>query len=56
VDEGTGQRKIKKDDVDPNVGPLRIETVGNYAIRVQWSDGHDTGIYSYDYLWKQLGL
>ena len=54
VDEGTGVRKIKKEDVDPNVSPMRIETVGNYAIRAQWSDGHDTGIYSYDYLWKTL--
>lgn len=54
VDEGTGVRKIKKEDVDPNVLPMRTETVGHYAIRVQWSDGHDTGLYSYDYLWKQL--
>lgn len=54
VDEGTGLRKIKKEDIDPNVVPMRIETVGNYALRVQWSDGHDTGIYSYDYLWREL--
>ena len=54
VDEGTGVRKIKKEDIDPNVAPLKIETVGHYAIRVQWSDRHDTGLYSYDYLWKQL--
>ncbi|MEZ4814520.1 MAG: P-loop NTPase [Bdellovibrionota bacterium] len=54
VDEGTGVRKIKKEDVDPNVVPMRTETVGHYAIRIQWSDGHDTGLYSYDYLWKQL--
>jgi ATP-binding protein involved in chromosome partitioning len=54
VDEGTGQRKIRKEDVDPNVAPLRIETVGHYAIRPHWTDGHDTGLYSYDYLWKQL--
>ncbi|MCE9591765.1 MAG: DUF971 domain-containing protein [Planctomycetes bacterium] len=26
------------------------ELVGNYAIRVLFSDGHDTGIYSWDYL------
>lgn len=30
------------------------ETVGNYAISVQWGDGHDTGIYSYKLL-KELG-
>jgi DUF971 family protein len=26
------------------------EKVGLYALRFTWSDGHDTGIYSYDYL------
>jgi DUF971 family protein len=34
-------------------GPLRAasaELVGNYAIRVRFSDGHDTGIYSWAYL------
>jgi DUF971 family protein len=27
-----------------------IEPVGNYAIRLVFSDGHDTGIFSWDYL------
>jgi DUF971 family protein len=27
-----------------------IENVGNYAICVHWMDGHDTGIYSWQYL------
>ena len=27
-----------------------VEPVGNYAIRIRWNDGHNTGIYSYDYL------
>jgi hypothetical protein len=26
------------------------ELVGNYAIRIRFSDGHDTGIYSWQYL------
>jgi DUF971 family protein len=29
-----------------------IETVGGYAIQVTWKDGHNTGIYSWDYLKK----
>ena len=29
-----------------------IEKVGNYAIRITFSDGHDTGIYSFKYLWE----
>ncbi|HMN40687.1 MAG TPA: DUF971 domain-containing protein [Phycisphaerales bacterium] len=34
-------------------GPLTAlgaEMVGNYAIRIRFSDGHDTGIYSWGYL------
>ena len=27
-----------------------IETVGDYAIQITWEDGHNTGIYSWDYL------
>lgn len=27
-----------------------IETVGDYAIQITWKDGHNTGIYSWDYL------
>jgi DUF971 family protein len=26
-----------------------VEPVGNYAIRLTWSDGHSTGIYSYEH-------
>lgn len=29
-----------------------IETVGGYAIQVSWKDGHNTGIYSWEYLMK----
>lgn len=34
------------------VGILDIETVGNYAIRLKFDDLHDTGIYSWDYLYE----
>ena len=27
----------------------RVETVGNYAIRILWNDGHNTGIYSFEH-------
>lgn len=36
--------------VDPSVEPEEIESVGRYGIKIRWSDGHDLGIYSYDYL------
>jgi DUF971 family protein len=36
------------------VGIKSVEAVGNYAIRLVFDDGHDTGIYSWAYL-RQLG-
>lgn len=36
----------------PGVEVLGWERVGNYAIRFDFSDGHRTGLYSYDYLRK----
>jgi DUF971 family protein len=33
-----------------NVGIDEIEAVGRYAVRPKFSAGHDTGIYSWDYL------
>ena len=29
---------------------LRIENVGTYAIQPVWADGHNSGLYSFDYL------
>lgn len=37
-----------------NVGITSIDTVGNYAIRLNFDDGHDTGIYSWSYL-REIG-
>ena len=33
-----------------NVSIDKIEPVGNYAIKIFFSDGHDTGLYSWQYL------
>ncbi|WP_043361137.1 gamma-butyrobetaine hydroxylase-like domain-containing protein [Belnapia sp. F-4-1] len=37
------------------VGMLRLEPVGHYAIRIAFDDLHDSGIYSWDYL-HRLGV
>jgi len=29
-----------------------IEPIGNYAIKLRFDDGHDTGLYSWDYLYE----
>ena len=36
----------------PTLKMLTVEEVGHYAIRIQWSDGHGSGIYSFDHLRK----
>jgi DUF971 family protein len=33
-----------------NVAISRMEPVGNYAVRIIFDDGHDTGLYTWDYL------
>lgn len=35
-----------------NVAITKIEPVGNYAVQLTFSDGHDTGIYSWDLLYE----
>ena len=36
------------------VAIAKLEPVGNYAVRICFDDGHDTGLYSWDYL-HELG-
>ncbi len=36
----------------PTLKMNSVEEVGHYAVRILWSDGHNTGIYSYDHLRK----
>ncbi len=50
VDERTGIRTLDVNAVPADIGVERIELVGNYAIKLRFSDGHDTGIYPWDRL------
>ena len=34
-----------------NIGIKSVEPVGSYAVTLTFSDGHDTGIYSWEYLY-----
>ncbi len=38
-----------------HVGIIGLEPIGNYAVRITFDDLHDTGIYSWDYLYR-LGV
>ncbi|MFO1425801.1 MAG: DUF971 domain-containing protein [Steroidobacteraceae bacterium] len=46
---GPGQEKLVLGKQD--VGVSRIEPVGQYAIRLVFDDGHDSGLYSWKYLY-----
>lgn len=35
-----------------HIGIMEIEPVGNYAIRIKFDDMHDTGIFSWNYLYE----
>jgi DUF971 family protein len=39
----TGKREVGIDAIEP---------VGHYAVQPRFSDGHDTGIFSWDYLYR----
>ena len=46
---GPGQEVLQTGKEDVNI--VAIEPVGQYAIRLVFSDEHDTGLYSWDYLY-----
>jgi len=54
VDEMTGVRTLRPDMVAQDVYPTAIHYVGRYALQFVWSDGHSTGIYTYEYL-REIG-
>lgn len=47
---GAGQEVLQLGKRDVEI--TRVEPVGNYAIRPVFSDGHDSGLYSWDYLYE----
>ncbi|CAN5875771.1 hypothetical protein BH18ACI4_BH18ACI4_04440 [soil metagenome] len=50
VNEWTGQRVLKEETISPDLTIIDLNIVGRYALNFHWSDGHETGIYSFRYL------
>jgi DUF971 family protein len=50
VNEWTGQRMLKPESIADELNIKDIALVGRYALNFRWSDGHETGIYSFRYL------
>jgi len=56
VEEGTGRKILDPGTIPDDIRPVEIRGVGNYAVQVDWSDGHSTGIYSWETLRRACGL
>ena len=50
VDEWTGRKTLKPQEVSEDVTPDSLELVGRYGLRVHWTDGHSDGIYTFERL------
>lgn len=53
VHEWTGEKILKADSIADDLTFSSIGVVGRYALNFVFSDGHDTGIYTFSYL-RQL--
>ncbi len=47
---GPGQEVLQSGKREVDI--VALEPVGSYAVQPRFSDGHDTGIYSWDYLYE----
>ena len=47
IEEMTGARLLDPKAVPEGVVARSMEVMGQYAVRVGWSDGHETGIYNF---------
>ena len=47
IEEMSGEQLLDAKSVPPQVQAKRIELLGQYAITIEWSDGHTTGIYNF---------
>jgi DUF971 family protein len=54
VNEWTGQRILDPTTIPADISIERMDLVGNYAVRVHWSDGHSSGLYTWERL-RELG-
>jgi DUF971 family protein len=50
VNEWTGQRTLKPETIADEIQISDLTIVGRYALNFRWSDRHETGIYSFQYL------
>lgn len=52
VNEWTGQKMLKDESIPEDLSISSTSVVGRYALNFHFSDGHNTGIFSFSYLRK----
>jgi len=52
VNEWTGEKILKDENISDETSFSNVSLVGRYALNFQFSDGHETGIYTFPYLRK----
>jgi DUF971 family protein len=52
IDEWTHEPLLKPETIAETTRPIKIDSVGQYALSIQFSDGHKTGIYTFSMLRK----
>ena len=52
IDEWTGEKRLDPNSIPDNIRPTKLHSVGLYAIQFSWTDGHDTGLYTWPILYE----
>ena len=50
VEEMSGRPLLNPESVPADIRPVSVGLVGSYGLKVNWSDGHGTGIYTFEKL------
>lgn len=50
VATGDGLSLLTGDAIDPSTDLVDISPVGRYALQLTWQDGHNTGLFTYEFL------
>lgn len=56
VNEYTGEAMLDPASIAADISVQKVQPLGNYAVAIEWSDGHSSGIFSWEHLRKVAGL
>ena len=50
IDELTGRQILDRESVPEAIVPDHVSLTGNYALKIVWSDGHGSGLFTWNHL------